>query len=191
MWKDIAIFGIPGYCALAISALLYWQDRRRYHVKLRFIVSHWDVVWYKDNQSLVLFRMIFVNHSLRGQIVATTSIKPPSDITCKTFPYHYGESFSEAVFPFPDEERGVCVPAEEMLVDVLDIPPQQSRHVWNGILLNWGSREPTLKDLPFPVWFYAHDINAEELARCRIAMTLSELKNPKIYEPLRYVRVEK
>ena len=185
LW-DAFLFGIPGYLALAISAILCWRDWHRSRIKLRLVVSHASVVWNKDNESLVLFRLTFVNHSLSSQIVATTAIKPPQGITYKTFVYQYGTDFQEALCPDVDGKYTYSIPSSEVLRDALDIPAQQSRSTWHGVLLSWDSEEQGLEDVPFPIWFYAHDIDGKELAKYGTVITLKQLKNPCMYKAIRY-----
>ena len=72
MWKDIVVFGLWGYLALILSIILFVLDILRYRIRLRLLVRAVMVVGYKDNQSLVLFRLTFVNHGLRGRVVVRT-----------------------------------------------------------------------------------------------------------------------
>jgi len=189
--KDIALYGIPAYVALIISAIILVQERLRYYIKLRLIISYVRVGWNKENQSLVLFRMAFVNHALRGQIVESIVMIPPQDITYQTFVYQCPEDSERAFCPDADGQYSYSLPANEVLRDALDIPAQQSRSAWYGVLLNWWQVPPILEDVLFPIWFYAHDIDGKELAKYGIVMTLKQLRNPKMYKVPKSVRMKK
>jgi hypothetical protein len=171
MWVDIV-----ACLGFVFSVTLAYLEYRRYHIKLCLMIQHAWIVWNKQNKSLVLFRLTFVNSSLSGKVVAFVPIKTQPNITCQEFVYSPDETRQKAMFPTPD--GGLCplLLAEEVIQDALDIPPQQSRSKWHGFLLQWHG-QPS-EGYSFSFRFYAIDTDGETLAKCEIALTLSELKTP-------------
>jgi hypothetical protein len=175
--RDILLYGIPAYIALIISLILYLQDRRRFHIPLQVRISSFVVAWNKGNQSLVLFRLICVNHSLRGLTVVRTLITPPTGITEIPFGWVYDKDYKNVVALLPNSEKSNPLPALEVLHDALDIPPHQSQSRWVGVLLQLPQKRDDETENKFvSMSFAALDVNDKFLAVLQIPVTLSQLR---------------
>lgn len=179
--SDILLLGIPAYLALIISVALFVLDRIRYHTKLQVRVPQMHVVWNEGNQSLVLFRLIFVNHSLTGRTVVKTIIELPPGITEMPVQWLFGNSYDEVTAVLPNSERSIPFAASEILLGVLDIPPHQSQNKMvgyfvevslGGITALWGQDRKSLT-----IRFLVLDVNDKILAKVGILIPLQQLKS--------------
>jgi hypothetical protein len=66
---------------------------------------------------------------------------------------------------------------DEILLDVLDIPPHQSRSIWRGAYLQWEIQK--IQTEPILIEVVALDVNGKVLARETKGITLADLKNQK------------
>ena len=67
--------------ALVLSGIVFAWDIWHHHIPLQVRVPHFVVLWSKDNQSLVLFRLVFVNQALIGRTVVRVELASPSGTT--------------------------------------------------------------------------------------------------------------
>jgi hypothetical protein len=192
MWKDIAVFGIPGYLALIASAIVLWQDIRRYRLSLRVRVSQARVLWYKDNVSIVLFRLMFVNPASRGKTVNNVKLHPPPVINDKQYPFVYCEDLQYVKCPLPNVDKPEKFLFEQILEFPLDIPPHQSRWGWYSKYLEIPPSEQAgiWETVPVPFQFYVFDIDDKQIAKCEVQLTLNQLRNPDIYLSTAFVKVK-
>jgi hypothetical protein len=96
--------------------------------------------------------------------------------------YQLGKNLDERTWIAPDGQYYFSLSSDELILEALDVPPQQSRSRYLGILVSWGQQEQPSEDWRFPLCIYALDTNGKELARCEIAMTLTELKTLGIHK---------
>ena len=163
--------------ALILSAAIFIRDNRRYHISLEIRLPALFVESNNDNQSLVLFRLIFVNHSLCGRTVVRTLITLPNNIIEIPIAWVHDKDFKNVTARLPNLVKINPLPIQEVFHDALDIPPHQSQSKWVGYLL----KLPQKQDNPFEeqeIWitFVALDVNDKFLAGVRIPLTLSELR---------------
>lgn len=162
--------------ALILSLIIFVRDILRYRIKLQMRVSAQIVLWSEGNQSLVVFRLMFVNHSLSGRSVVKTILESPSEVTGTPAVWLFDENYEKVTALLPNSEQTDAFPISEVLTDAVDIPPHQSRCKWAGFLLNLSRIEDISDNQQIPILFLVADVDDNPLAMVQVPMTKHDLK---------------
>lgn len=183
---------IAGF-ALVIAVVGFVMGMLRYRIPLEVRIPSCIVLWSEGNQSLVLFRLISVNHSLRGRTVVKVAIESPIGIIGTAAVWIYDDNYEQARVLLPNSAQTKSFPISEVLFDALDIPPHQSRSKWVGFLLDYSQIVWDSQDLSthfefssaVPIFFLVSDVMDKPLTMVQLTTTLNELKTVGVH-PIEY-----
>jgi len=186
---DIAI--LIACIAVVISLAVFVRDNHRYRIPLEIRIPSYLVLWSEGNQALILFRLVFVNHSQSGRTVVKVVAESPTGITGIPAVWVFDKDYQNVNALLPNSGRTDSLPIDEVLHDALDISPHQSQSKWVGYVVQFPqyldgmNLKKILDNRQIPLFFCALDVNDKALAVVEIPTILHELKTVGTY-PVEY-----
>ncbi len=167
--------------AFFLSVILAIFEIQRYRLSLHFKIQCYVVEYFNENESVVLFRLSFVNPASTGKTINRLRYshgfykKHPvyglKQITIWREPQGLHDMNQRTViFELPNQKK--VMPYDEMLECPLDIPPHESRIRWYYLIASLDKETPQ----QFSMVFQAFDIYEKKpLAKDSIMLLKNDL----------------
>jgi len=183
-WGD-AVVGVVGVLGFVLAVILAVMEIRRYWLPLHLKIQCYRVQYCDNQESVVLFRLSFVNPASAGKTVNYTMYSKAFltpylynkrlDTVWREPDYSYDMNQRTVTYLLPNNE---CqMPYDEMLQYPLDIPPHQSRTRWYLLIAD-------LASIPLgvcPIQLQAFDVFGKPIASDHVEIPINNLKQVGIY----------
>lgn len=181
-WADIV--GIAGF--VLIIGKIVW-DWWRYRSPLSLHTDGMSILWHENNQSLVWFRVVFVNRSSRSKTVCKMGNMIPVGTEVLKAEHQVSPGHETVVYLSP-KGKNACysepIPISEGLQLPLDILPGQSQARYCAVVFHWGDNWAEILGLeePFDFGISAFEVgNKKPIAKWKHKVTLKMLQNVGVY----------